>query len=106
MEKNDILNKMSRVGYLIGELEERINNNFLSTKHYQTNARRMKTLYEYKEHLRREYNNFGKAPNEDKRDEEGIISRLHNGKIEYHTSYGWFTDEQVRNLQKSRYFNE
>jgi len=28
------------------------------------------------------------------------------GQTEYHTSYGWFTDEQIENLSKSNYFNQ
>lgn len=28
------------------------------------------------------------------------------GETEYHTSYGWFTDEQIENLNKCNYFNQ
>ena len=29
-----------------------------------------------------------------------------NGDVYYHTSYGWFTDEQIENLQQCAYFNQ
>jgi hypothetical protein len=28
------------------------------------------------------------------------------GDIYYHTSYGWFTDEQIKNLSECKYFNQ
>jgi hypothetical protein len=39
-------------------------------------------------------------------DDDGVRRRERNGETEYHTSYGWFTDEQIENLQGCRYFNE
>jgi hypothetical protein len=38
--------------------------------------------------------------------DDGVRSRERGGETEYHTSYGWFTDEQIENLQNSRYFND
>jgi len=109
MNKN-IDKKISQTESLIGELEKRIKLD-LPSEAYKINARRISNLYKYKENLKKDKTkNYHEEINHSTifyADEDDCVETRVNGEeVEYHTSYGWFTDEQMENLQGCRYFND
>lgn len=93
--------KIAQLDRIIDILEARLS--YGREIFYDVGSKRLEYLSEYRNRLTAKKRDTAKNYSVDN---DGVRSRERGGETEYHTSYGWFTDEQIRNLQDSRYFNE